>query len=124
MMQSAPQQLDLLEYSPPPAALRDAAMASVTAHAEGNHPGWTAVWSAWIDKYAEAHAFFISEECTQAGLAAGIPAPHDLRALGSLYPKAARKGVIRKHGYGTSKRRNMSPTICWASCHSNFARPA
>lgn len=117
-------QLDLLDYAPPaPTVRRDAAMVSVTAHAEENRPGWTVAWFAWIEKYAQNFACFISEECTQAGLAAGIPAPHDLRALGSLYPKAARKGLICRHGYGTSKRRNMSPTPMWASLHPNFARP-
>jgi hypothetical protein len=115
-------QLDLLEYTLP-AVRRDAAIASVVAHADEDRPGWSDVWSAWIDKYAETHAFFISEECTQAGLAAGIPAPHDLRALGSLYPKAARKGIIAKHGYGTSLRRNCSPCPMWMSLHKNFARP-
>lgn len=118
-------QLDLLDYTPPPPAVRrDAAMTSVTVHAEENCPGWAAAWFAWIEKYAAEHAFFISEECTQAGLTAGIPAPHDLRALGSLYPRAARKGVIVKDGYGTSKRRNLSPTPMWRSLHPNFARPA
>ncbi len=77
-----------------------------------------------IEKYAETHAFFISEECTQAAIAAGVPVPHDLRGWGSLYPKAARKGVIAKHGYGTSLRRNCSPTPMWRSLHPNFARSA
>jgi hypothetical protein len=122
-MQSSPQQLDLLEYAPP-AARRDAAMTSVTVHAEGKSPGWTAAALAWIEKYAETHAFFISEECTQAAIAAGVPIPHDLRGWGSLYPKAARKGVIIKDGYGTSKRRNLSPTPMWRSLHPNFAGPA
>jgi hypothetical protein len=121
MMQ--PAQLDLLEYTPP-VARRDAAMASVTLHAEENSPGWTAAAFAWIEKYAAEHAFFISEECTQAAIAAGVPVPHDLRGWGSLYPKAARKGIIAKNGYGTSKRRNLSPTPMWRSLHPNFARPA
>lgn len=119
-MESA--QLDLLEYTP--AARRDAAMTAVTQHAEENCPGWTKAALAWIEKYAETHAFFISEECTQAAVAAGVPMPHDLRGWGSLYPMAARRGFIARNGYGTSKRRNLSPTPMWQSLHKNFARPA
>ena len=113
------QQLSFDDYTPAIAA-RDAAMTSVAAHAEENSPGWTAAGMAWIAKYAETHAYFISEECTQAAIEAGIPMPHDKRAWGALYPASARRGIMCRDGYGTSKKRNMSPTPMWRSLHPNF----
>jgi hypothetical protein len=113
------QQLDFDDYASA-IAKRNAAMVSVTLHAEQNCKGWTVGAMAWIAKYAETHAMFISEECTAAAIEAGVPMPHDKRGWGSLYPASARRGVIAQEGYGKSKNRNMSCTPMWRSLHPNF----
>lgn len=112
--------MDLLDYTPA-VARRDAAMTSVTLHVEENSSGWTVAAMAWIAKYAEAHPYFISEECTAAAVEAGVPMPHDRRGWGSLYPASARRGVIINSGSAKSPNRNMSLTPLWRSLHPNFA---
>jgi hypothetical protein len=117
MMESA--QLDLLEYTPPRAMQVDA----VAAHAEENLPGWKRQAAAWIRKYSATHYEFVSEDCTDAGYEAGVPAPTDPRAWGHMYRYCDKAGIIRNAGTGRSKKR-ASPTTLWHSCHPNFARPA
>lgn len=94
---------------------RDAAMASVAKHADDACHRWTVLAFQWITTYAIAHREFVSEDCTAAALAAGIPAPPDDRAWGAPFARAAKQRIIVRIGYGVSKRRHLSPTPLWQS---------
>ncbi len=94
---------------------RDAAMESVARNADETVPHWGDMAFDWIKVYAKAHREFISESCTAAALAAGIPAPHDDRAWGPIFARASRQKIIARIGYGTSTRRHLSPTPLWES---------
>lgn len=76
---------------------------------------WGKIAYRWILAYAQHNRKFIGEECTQAARAAGIASPHDLRAWGWSFRKAAREGVIRPVGYAPSPLRHCAPTIVWES---------
>lgn len=69
----------------------------------------------WIHAYALANRQFIGEECTKAARAAGVRRPHDPRAWGSAFWRAARDGIIRRIGYAQSPLRDHAPTILWQS---------
>lgn len=105
-------------------AQRDAAIASVTVHADENRPGWSDTAKDWIRTYSASHREFISEECVAAAYAAGIAKPADARAWGGAFMASSRKGVIRRNGFGISNNRHRSPTPLWLSCHSNFVEAA
>ncbi len=94
-------------------AARDAGMALAVNNAEANCPGWTTTALNWICEYAKTHSTFISEDCTEAAMAAGVPAPTNPKAWGAPFQMAARRGVIRRDGFGVSKRRHLSPTPLW-----------
>jgi hypothetical protein len=96
-------------------AERDTGMGQVAEHADETCHTWTVLAYQWIITYALAHREFISEDCTSAALAAGIPAPHDDRAWGAPFARAARQKIIIRIGYGVSKRRHLSPTPLWRS---------
>jgi hypothetical protein len=117
-------QLDLLDYTPPPALRRDAAIASVASHSEENQPGWSEIGFRWVCRYAEIQAEFLAEECVAASIAAGVRQPTNSKAWSGPVMRAAREHFIRKNGYAPSPKRNLSPTVSWQSCHSNFARSA
>jgi len=113
--------MDLFDLAEAVAA-RDAAIASVAQHANEAVPDWTEQAYRWICLYAEAHPEFISEHCTAAAHAAGIPVPHDSRAWGQPFKRAAHDLIIVKAGYGISNRRHRSPTPLWKSMHANHRR--
>lgn len=96
-------------------AERDAAMASVAKHADEACHRWQVLAFQWIITYALAHREFVSEDCTAAAEAAGIPKPPDTRAWGAPFARAARQKIIVRIGYGVSKRRHLSPTPLWKS---------
>lgn len=114
--------MDLFDLIESDRAARDAGIASVAAHADENEPRWTDTAYDWICKYAAEHSTFISEECTAAAIAAGIPAPHDDRAWGHPFRRASQELVIKRIGFGISNRRHQSPTPRWQSMHANFWR--
>lgn len=104
----------LFDWTPPE---RVAAMETIATHAEENHPGWKAEAAEFVRLYAKTHAEFISEDCTDFAYANGLARPHDPRAFGQVYRDAAKKGIIKKAGYGRSLKR-ASPTVLWRSCNS------
>ncbi len=114
MHSSAP---SLVDWTPPE---RTAAIESVASHAEENIPGWKDQALEYVRRYAAMHREFISEDCTDWAYANGLARPHDPRAFGRVYRDAAKRGVIRKAGYGRSVKR-ASPTVLWESRHPNFA---
>src|ERR1700681_4913190 len=95
-------QFDLLEYTPPPALKRDAAIASVVAHADENQPGWSDIGFRWVCRYAEIQAEFLAEECVAASIAAGIRQPTDPKAWDRPIQRAAPEYFIRATGYAPS----------------------
>jgi hypothetical protein len=101
-------------------AQRDAAIASVTVHADENIRGWGKQARDWIVTYSATHREFISEECVAAAYVAGIPKPHDARAWGGAFMSCSRDKFIHRNGYGISNNRHRSPTPLWRSCHPNF----
>lgn len=114
--------MDLFDLIESDKAARDAGMRSVAQHADESRARWTDIAFDWICKYAEQNSVFISEECTSAAMAAGIPSPPDDRAWGHPFQRASRELIIKKIGYGISNRRHQSPTIKWNSLHPNFWR--
>lgn len=96
-------------------AERDTAMASVAKHADEACPHWGELAFGWIKTFALAHREFISEDCTAAAEAAGIPKPHNTKSWGGPFMRASRQKIIVRIGYGVSKRRHLSPTPLWKS---------
>jgi hypothetical protein len=105
-------------------AARDEGMGRAADHAERVQGGWKDAAFAFLVRYAGQHARFISEEATQAAEALGYGAPTDSRAWGAIFQRAAREGVIRRDGFGISKRRHLSPTPMWVSCVAAGAQDA
>lgn len=103
-------------------AARDAGMDSAVRHADENCPAWSDQAYAWIEKYSAEHSTFISEECTAAAIASGLPTPTDRRAWGHPFRMASKDGVIKRIGFGISNIRHQSPTPRWQSMHPNFWR--
>lgn len=96
-------------------AARDAGIDRASGRAERVEPGWAERAFDWIVGYAKANKTFISEDCTAAAVESGLPAPPDARAWGGPFQRASREQIIRRIGYGTSKRRHLSPTPLWES---------
>ncbi len=94
---------------------RDIGIAQAAKNADEVTPGWSQLAYDWVKSYALVHREFISEDCTAAATVAGIPVPHDPRAWGHPFARAARQRIIVRIGYGISKRRHLSPTPLWRS---------
>lgn len=93
---------------------------AAAAHAEEQLPGWKADAVAWIRAYSALHAEFVSEDCTDAGYAAGVLKPIEPRAWGHLYRYCAdRNWIVKSEKAGWSKKR-ASNTSLWISLHPNF----
>jgi hypothetical protein len=120
-MQPSPQQLSFDDYKP----ARSARVIAAAVHNESELEGWSADAVAWIRAYSALHRTFVSEDCTDAGYAAGILRPTEPRAWGQMYRYCAhpdRAWIEKSDAAGWSKKR-CSPTILWISRHSNFAGP-
>ncbi len=115
---------DLFDLIEADKTARDVAISTVAAHADENSPRWSEIAFKWICKYAAENSTFISEECTEAAMQAGITRPADDRAWGYPFQRAAKELIIKKIGYGISNRRHQSPTPRWQSMHKNFWRTA
>lgn len=94
---------------------RDEAMSRVAKHADESCHRWSVLAFQWVLTYALAHREFVSEDCTAAAMEVGIPKPPDDRAWGAPFARAARQNIIKRIGYGVSKRRHLSPTPLWQS---------
>ena len=84
-------------------------------HAEEPHRHWGDRAYDFLVRYAGAHGEFISEDVSDAAIAAGEPQPETLRAWGQIYRKAAKNGVILQTGIGRSRRRHASVCPRWTS---------
>lgn len=94
--------------------LRDDGIRESAAHAEDLASGWGASAYRVLCDYARGRAEqFTSEDFRDflAGIKFPVPVP---KALGAVFQKAARAGVIKRVGFGTSKHRHLSPCPLWA----------
>lgn len=96
-------------------AKRDAGMALALDHAEAVHDGWKNEAYTFLLAYAKQNLSFISEDVSDAHVAAKLPQPPTKRAWGALYLKAAREGAIEQCGMGRSRHRHASICPRWRS---------
>lgn len=96
-------------------AARDAGMQQSLDHAEAVYEGWQDEAYRFLERYARSHAYFISEDVSDASKAADMNQPPTDRAWGSLYRRAAKDGLIVQDGCGRSRRRHASICPRWKS---------
>ncbi|WLA80343.1 hypothetical protein QIH87_50165 (plasmid) [Bradyrhizobium elkanii] len=94
---------------------RDAGMQQAAQHADEVEPGWSERAYTFLIGYARTHSDFISEDVSDAAIAAGEPQPPTLRAWGQIYRRAAKNDAILMTGMGRSRRRNASVCPRWSS---------
>jgi hypothetical protein len=90
-------------------------MQQASDHAEEANRGWNDRAYAFLKAYAERHDSFISEDVSDAAIAAGEPQPPTLRAWGTVYRRAIKDDVIIQTGAGRSRRRHASICPRWGS---------
>lgn len=79
--------------------LRDEGMARSLDNATKDNPEWAEMAFSALLSFAEGYGKpFMAEEVRV--WACWIPNPKSKRAWGAIFSKAARKGIIRKIGYG------------------------
>jgi hypothetical protein len=105
--------MDLFEHAE---AQREAGMLQAVTHAEESYSGWSDRAYDFLKRYAKEHPEFISEDVSDAAIAAGEPQPPTLRAWGQVYRRAVKDDVIIQVGAGRSRRRHASICPRWGSC--------
>ncbi len=92
-------------------------MSQSAAHAESIEEGWTDRAYGLLARFSKAQATnpFTSEEFRLYARSVGfeIPVP---KALGAVFQRAARDGLIARSGYGKSFSRHSSPCVLWRAC--------
>lgn len=96
-------------------AQRDAGMQQAMEAAERRDDAWPELAYGFLCRYARTHEQFISEDATAEADRMGYGSPADDRAWGPVFQRAARNNIIQRIGYGTSRRRHLSPTPLWRS---------
>ncbi len=96
-------------------AARETGMKLAADHAEDMHIGWNERAYEFLLKFARTHETFISEDVSDAAIAAGEPQPPTLRAWGQVYRRAVKADVIIQVGAGRSRRRHASICPKWGS---------
>jgi hypothetical protein len=105
------QQLDWMDV----AVRRDTGIRRAADHAERETPGWGHGALAFLRGFAAgATGPFLAEDVAAAYIDRGLPPPPDGRAWGSVFQRAARRGVIRRIGYAPARSSNGSPKPLWA----------
>lgn len=96
------------------AQARDVAMVQVAQGADRAHPDWCAGAYVYLCTYAETHAEpFLAEDVRLAFIRGGNVPPHDNRAWGPVFSRAAREGVIQRVGYGPARTGHCRPMPQW-----------
>lgn len=93
---------------------RDTGIRESAEHADGLEPGWGAGALRVLTEYACSSSGDFTSEDFRAFLATidfPVPVP---KALGAVFQKAARAGVIRRVGFGISRHRHLSPCPLWS----------
>lgn len=93
-------------------ARRDAGMQTAADHAEAVVSGWADEAYETLVHFARSHGSFTSEKFRAV---TGLPIPTTAKALGHVFRRAAREGVIEKGGYVQSAERHCSPIPLWNS---------
>ncbi len=91
-------------------AERDAAIASVMAHADRDVPDWSENAYQFIRLYAmRATKPFIANDVLINAIAWDLKVPPDMRAWGGPIRRAIREGIIVKVGYAQAPHRHCAP---------------
>lgn len=95
-------------------AARDEGIERATDHANDVEPGWPASCYRVLEVYAGHTAEFNSMAFREhlARIKFPVPVP---KALGGVFKKAARAGLLRKVGFDQHPERHCSPTPRWQS---------
>lgn len=107
--------LDYAERSKEAERLRERGMGMAVDHADAVHADWRESAFDFLVAFAQAREFFISEDVSNHSKTVGFPQPPTDRAWGSVYTRAAKKGLIVKDGIGRSLRRHASICPRWRS---------
>lgn len=96
------------------AGKRDAGIRESAEHAEAIESGWSASALRVLTEYSSSRAEnFTSEDFRDFLASIDFPVPVP-KALGAVFQKAARTGVIKRAGFGISKARHLSPCPLWS----------
>ncbi len=89
---------------------RDLALDSTEDHAP---IGWADEAYRFLEAFLREHQTMHVDELWDAGL----PEPPEMRALGPLFLRAARAGImLRTEEFRPSVRSHLSPKVVWRSC--------
>ena len=89
-------------------------MEAVASKANRFNIGWTNEAFLFLVSYAENNKEFLAEEVIKASKDE-LPQPHDNRAWGAIFHKAAKAGVINRVGFKGAKTSHGSPKPLWGS---------
>jgi hypothetical protein len=84
-------------------------------HADKLEPAWSEGAYEFLIAFAIRNSEFISEDVSDAHIAAGLPQPPTLKAWGNTYKRAQKRGIIKRCGTGKSMRRHGSDCPKWRS---------
>jgi hypothetical protein len=89
-------------------------MEAVASKANRFNIGWTNTAFLFLVNYAESNDVFLAEDVVKASKNE-VPEPHDNRAWGAIFHKAAKAGLINKIGFKPAKTSHGSPKPLWGS---------
>lgn len=93
---------------------RDDAIARVARSSEELQPGWQErAMDLLVEFCQSAPGPFLAEEFRAWAWARHLEDPHDGRAFGPLFQRAARRGVIERAGYAPAASSHLSPKPTW-----------
>lgn len=93
-------------------ARRDAGMQIAADHAEAVSAGFAEEAFAALVIYARCNGTFTAERFRHESR---LSIPTTGKALGPVFRRAAREGVIEKGGFAISQDRHLSPAVLWNS---------
>ena len=97
------------------AALREHGIARSYDRAERVVTAWGVLAYGALLVYACDHREFTSEQASAAAYATGLPQPPDKRAMGRVYQRAVKVGIIRKSPLAGMSEERRSPCPLWIS---------
>lgn len=95
--------------------LRDDGIARASEHADNVVPTWSMVARGYMELFARRGTDFMAEDVRAYAESRGFALPPDRRAWGSIFQRAAKKGIIRRVGYAPNKDpgSHCSPKSVW-----------
>ncbi len=94
---------------------RDRGVLNAAIGAEHAQPGWSISAYEFLRGHAEKHAQFMAEDVLKHMRIEGLQLPVDGRALGAIFQRGAREGLIKKIGYAPAATSNLAPKCVWVS---------